>query len=75
MASLSIWHWLIVLCVVVVIFGTKEPSSVGSSIVAAITNFKQAISNAKPMTFRLWFIVAAILLLSLIIAAQKLTAR
>jgi sec-independent protein translocase protein TatA len=75
MASLSIWHWLIVLCVVLLIFGAKQPSSAANSIATAIVNFRQAIQNSKSRTFYLWFVVAIALVLCLLFAAEGLTAR
>ena len=30
MGSFSIWHWLIVLLIVVMVFGTKKPKNMGS---------------------------------------------
>jgi len=51
MGSFSIWHWLIVLAVVIIIFGTKKLRNMGGDIGAAIRNFKQSVkeeSEAKP---------------------------
>jgi len=45
MGSFSIWHWLVVLAIVVVIFGTKKLRNVGSDLGAAIRNFKQAMDE------------------------------
>ncbi len=36
MGSLSIWHWLIVLLVVVLIFGTKKLRNIGSDLGGAV---------------------------------------
>jgi sec-independent protein translocase protein TatA len=47
MGSLSIWHWLIVLAVVILIFGTKKLSSVGSDVGSAIRNFKKAMNEGE----------------------------
>jgi sec-independent protein translocase protein TatA len=47
MGSLSIWHWLIVLGVVIVVFGTKKLGSVGSDVGSAIKNFKKAMSDGE----------------------------
>ena len=47
MGSLSIWHWLIVLVVVIVIFGTKKLGSVGSDVGSAIKNFKKAMNDGE----------------------------
>jgi sec-independent protein translocase protein TatA len=45
MGSFSIWHWLIVLGVVILIFGTKKLGSVGSDVGSAIKNFKKAMND------------------------------
>ena len=47
MGGLSIWHWLIVLVVVIVIFGTKKLSSVGTDVGSAIKNFKKAMNDGE----------------------------
>ena len=47
MGSLSIWHWLIILGVVVLVFGTKKLGSVGSDVGAAIKNFKKAMNEGE----------------------------
>lgn len=47
MGSLSIWHWLIVLGIVILVFGTKKLGSVGSDVGAAIKNFKKAMSDGE----------------------------
>ncbi len=45
MGSLSIWHWLIVLLVVVLIFGTKKLRNMGSDVGGAVKNFKDAMNE------------------------------
>jgi sec-independent protein translocase protein TatA len=47
MGSFSIWHWLIVLVVVIVIFGTKKLGSVGTDVGSAIRNFKKAMNDGE----------------------------
>jgi sec-independent protein translocase protein TatA len=47
MGSLSIWHWLIVLAVVILVFGTKKLSSLGSDVGGAIKNFKKAMNDGE----------------------------
>jgi sec-independent protein translocase protein TatA len=47
MGSLSIWHWLIVLGVVILVFGTKKLGSVGSDVGSAIKNFKKSMSDGE----------------------------
>ena len=43
MGSFSIWHWLIVLLVVVVIFGTKKLRNMGSDLGSAVKGFKDGV--------------------------------
>lgn len=45
MGSFSIWHWLIVLVVVVLIFGTKKLKNVGSDLGAAVKGFKDGVKG------------------------------
>jgi len=45
MGSFSIWHWLIVLLVVVVIFGTKKLRNIGSDLGGAVKGFKDGIKT------------------------------
>ncbi|WP_395702509.1 Sec-independent protein translocase subunit TatA [Aquabacterium sp.] len=45
MGSLSIWHWLIVLAVVVLIFGTKKLKNVGSDLGSAVKGFKDGMRD------------------------------
>jgi len=46
MGSLSIWHWLIVLLIAVLIFGTKRLSSIGTDLGSAVKGFRKAMSEA-----------------------------
>ena len=43
MGSFSIWHWLIVLLVVVLIFGTKKLRNIGADIGGAVKGFKDGM--------------------------------
>lgn len=45
MGSLSIWHWLIVLLVVVLIFGTKKLKNIGSDLGGAVKGFKEGMAS------------------------------
>lgn len=45
MGSFSIWHWLIVLLVVVMIFGTKKLKNIGTDLGAAVKGFKDGIKT------------------------------
>jgi len=53
MGSLSIWHWLIVLVIVMLVFGTKKLRNVGSDLGGAVKGFKDGMkegtaADAKP---------------------------
>ena len=41
MGSLSIWHWLIVLAIVVLVFGTGKLKNMGKDLGGAIKGFKE----------------------------------
>ena len=43
MGSLSIWHWLIVLVIVVLVFGTKKLGTIGSDLGSAVKGFKDGM--------------------------------
>jgi sec-independent protein translocase protein TatA len=43
MGGLSIWHWLIVLLVVVLIFGTKKLRNIGQDLGGAVKGFKEGM--------------------------------
>ncbi len=43
MGSFSIWHWLIVLLVIVLIFGTKKLRNIGEDLGSAVKGFKQGM--------------------------------
>ncbi len=45
MGSFSIWHWLIVLAIVALVFGTKKLGSIGSDLGSAIRGFKKAMND------------------------------
>ena len=45
MGSFSIWHWLIVLVVVILIFGTKKLGNIGSDIGRAVKGFKDGVKS------------------------------
>ena len=50
MGSFSIWHWLIVLLIVVMVFGTKKLKNIGSDLGGAVKGFKDGMKegNAPP---------------------------
>ena len=45
MGSLSIWHWLIVLLVVMLIFGTKKLRNMGADLGSAVKGFKDGMKS------------------------------
>lgn len=45
MGSFSIWHWLIVLLVVVLVFGTKKLRNVGKDLGTAVHDFKAGLNE------------------------------
>lgn len=47
MGSMSIVHWLIVLAVVIMVFGTSKIKALGKDLGGAIGGFKDAIAEAK----------------------------
>lgn len=47
MGSLSIWHWLIVLLVVVLVFGTKKLKNIGSDLGGAVKGFKDGMKEGS----------------------------
>jgi sec-independent protein translocase protein TatA len=44
---MSIWHWLIVLVVVVLIFGTKKLRNIGQDLGGAVKGFKEGMGTAN----------------------------
>jgi sec-independent protein translocase protein TatA len=47
MGSLSIWHWLIVLLVVLLIFGTKKLRNIGADLGGAVKGFKDGMMKSE----------------------------
>lgn len=45
MGSFSIWHWLIVLVIVMLIFGTKKLRNVGQDLGGAVKGFKEGMKE------------------------------
>ncbi|TDR38259.1 sec-independent protein translocase protein TatA [Tahibacter aquaticus] len=45
MGSFSIWHWLIVLLIVVVVFGTKRLRNMGGDLGSAMRDFKKGLQG------------------------------
>ncbi|MFA7278800.1 MAG: Sec-independent protein translocase subunit TatA [Sterolibacterium sp.] len=46
MGTMSVWHWLIVLVVVMLVFGTKKLRSVGADLGGAVKGFKEGMAEA-----------------------------
>ena len=46
MGSLSIWHWIIVLVVVMLVFCTKKLRNVGADLGGAVKGFKQGMKES-----------------------------
>ena len=47
MGGLSIWHWLLVLVVVVLIFGTKKLRNLGTDLGSAVKGFKDGMKTEE----------------------------
>jgi sec-independent protein translocase protein TatA len=47
MGSFSIWHWLIVLVIVALIFGTKKLRNIGTDLGGAVKGFKEGMKDAN----------------------------
>ena len=45
MGSLSIWHWLIVLVIILLVFGTKKLRNLGSDLGGAVKGFKDGVKD------------------------------
>jgi sec-independent protein translocase protein TatA len=47
MGSFSIWHWLIVLLIVIMVFGTKKLKNLGSDLGGAVKGFKDGMKEGS----------------------------
>ena len=47
MGSFSVWHWLIVLLIVVLVFGTKKLKNIGSDLGGAVKGFKDGVKDGS----------------------------
>jgi sec-independent protein translocase protein TatA len=45
MGSFSIWHWLIVLIIVMLVFGTKKLRNIGADLGGAVRGFKEGMKD------------------------------
>jgi len=50
MGSLSIWHWLIVLVIIMLVFGTKKLRNIGSDLGGAVKGFKEGVKDGAADT-------------------------
>ena len=46
MGSFSVWHWLIVLVIVMLVFGTKKIGNMGSDLGKAVKGFKDGVKGS-----------------------------
>jgi len=47
MGGLSIWHWIIVLIIVMLVFGTKKLRNIGEDLGGAVRGFKEGMKSAE----------------------------
>ncbi len=47
MGSFSVWHWLIVLLIVVLVFGTKKLKNIGADLGGAVKGFKDGVKDGN----------------------------
>ncbi|MCX9154867.1 Sec-independent protein translocase subunit TatA [Niveibacterium sp. 24ML] len=47
MGSFSIWHWLVVLVIVLLVFGTKKLRNIGEDLGGAVKGFKQGMKDGS----------------------------
>jgi len=52
MGSFSIWHWLVVLLIVVLIFGTKKLKNVGEDLGGAVRGFKEGMKGENDKAYK-----------------------
>jgi sec-independent protein translocase protein TatA len=45
MGSFSIWHWLIVLLIILLVFGTKKLRNIGADLGGAVRGFKEGLKE------------------------------
>ncbi len=45
MGAMSIWHWLIVLVIIMLVFGTKKLRNIGSDLGGAVRGFKDGVKD------------------------------
>jgi sec-independent protein translocase protein TatA len=47
MGSFSIWHWMIVLLIVALVFGTKKLRNIGTDLGSAVKGFKEGVKEGE----------------------------
>lgn len=47
MGSFSVWHWLIVLVIIMLVFGTKKIGNIGSDLGKAVRGFKDGVKGEE----------------------------
>ena len=47
MGSFSIWHWLVVLLIIVLVFGTKKLKNIGGDLGGAVKGFKDGLKEGS----------------------------
>jgi sec-independent protein translocase protein TatA len=47
MGSISVWHWLIAITIVLLIFGSKHIRGWGADIAASVRNFRDTVKASK----------------------------
>ena len=50
MGSMSIWHWLIVLVIIMLVFGTKKLKNIGADLGGAVKGFKEGVKEGSADT-------------------------
>lgn len=48
MGGFSIWHWLVVLAIVALIFGTKKLRNMGEDVGSAVKSFRKSMQDEEP---------------------------
>jgi sec-independent protein translocase protein TatA len=73
MGTFSIWHWLIVLLIVIMVFGTKKLKNMGSDLGGAVKGFKDGMKEGAPKTDEATPVVAGQVTASTPAQAEKTT--
>lgn len=47
MGAMSIWHWLIVLVIIMLVFGTKKLRNIGTDLGGAVRGFKEGVKEGE----------------------------